>query len=177
MQGFNRTDSWAPVVIRVSVISGTQVRVLLKAFIIKPYAPSCIFFLPCQEDYDTTVQCLEKVTFSLFSFFSFSGSGISPVPTLHNQFSNWYPSIGLHSVVSTVLLGCLINNEILFFSIFLESVFKCFFSCQLNSILFPEISNNGESFLLRLKEESKGQLNATRDCKTQGESNLCSISS
>lgn len=134
-------------------------------FSLKPYYQTLCPFLhllfPCQEDYAATLHYLEKVTFSLFSFFSFCASGIFPVPTLHNQFSDRYPPIGLHSVVSTVLLGWLVNNEILFFSIFLESVFKCFFSCQFNSILFPGIPNSVESFLSWLKEESKG-LEGTR---------------
>lgn len=57
--------------------------------------------------------------------------------TLHNELSQCLASACAYCIVSCVLQGCFIDDQVVFLPIFLESVFEGFLTSQLNAILQP----------------------------------------
>lgn len=57
--------------------------------------------------------------------------------TLNHELCKWLPSIGFHPVVSTVLLGHIINDKDMLTSIFLEAIFEGLISGEFHTIFLP----------------------------------------
>lgn len=57
--------------------------------------------------------------------------------TLHQELSHRLAPIGLHLVVPTVLLRCVVDDQDVFAPVFLKAILERFISGQLHAIFLP----------------------------------------